>query len=221
MNKYIDHTLLKANAKKEDIIKLCDEAKQYKFKSVCINPYFVSLAKKKLKDSNVLVCTVIGFPLGANLTKTKILEAKQAIEDGADELDVVINISKFLDKGYYYIEEELKEIVKVAKDKLVKVIIETAYLTDEEITKACAIVNASKARFIKTSTGFAHQGATIDNIKLMKKATSIDVFIKASGGIKTYEDAKKMIEAGADRIGTSNGVEIMKGAKNNDTNSTY
>ena len=207
-NKYIDHTLLKAYAKEIDIKYLCDEAKGYNFKSVCVNPCFVKYAKEQLKDSDVLVCTVIGFPLGANSTKTKVFEAVDAINNGADEIDMVINISMVKDGNYEYVYNEIKEVKEAIKDHTLKVIIETCYLTEEEIRKVSIIVKDAKANFVKTSTGFGTAGATVENVKIIKDAVG-DFDIKASGGIKTKEDFEKMIEAGATRIGTSNGKNLI------------
>ena len=207
-NKYIDHTLLKAYAKEQDIYYLCNEAKEYNFKSVCVNPDFVSYAKEQLKGSDVLVCTVIGFPLGANTTKTKVFEAIDAINNGADEVDMVINISKVKDQDYDYIYNEIKEIKEAVKNHTLKVIIETCYLTAEEIKKVSLIVKEAKADFVKTSTGFGTGGATVENVKLIKEAVG-NFDIKASGGIKTKEDFDKMVEAGATRIGTSNGKNLI------------
>lgn len=207
-NKYIDHTLLKAYAKEIDIKYLCDEAKGYNFKSVCVNPCFVKFAKEQLKDSDVLVCTVIGFPLGSNTTKTKVFEAVDAINNGADEIDMVINISMVKDGNYEYVYNEIKEVKEAIKDHTLKVIIETCYLTEEEIRKVSIIVKEAKANFVKTSTGFGTAGATVENVKIIKDAVG-DFDIKASGGIKTKEDFEKMIEAGATRIGTSNGKNLI------------
>ena len=207
-NKYIDHTLLKAYAKEIDIKYLCDEAKGYNFKSVCVNPCFVKFAKEQLKDSDVLVCTVIGFPLGSNTTKTKVFEAVDAINNGADEIDMVINISMVKDGNYEYVYNEIKEVKEAIKDHTLKVIIETCYLTEEEIRKVSLIVKEAKANFVKTSTGFGTAGATVENVKIIKDAVG-DFDIKASGGIKTKEDFEKMIEAGATRIGTSNGKNLI------------
>lgn len=207
-SKYIDHTLLKAYAKEQDIYYLCEEAKEYNFKSVCVNPCFVKYAKEQLKGSSVLVCTVIGFPLGANTTKTKVFEAIDAIDNGADEVDMVINVSKVKDEDYDYIYNEIKAIKEAVGNHTLKVIIETCYLTAEEIKKVSLIVKEAHADFVKTSTGFGTGGATVENVKLIKEAVG-DFDIKASGGIKTKEDFEKMIEAGATRIGTSNGKNLI------------
>ena len=207
-SKYIDHTLLKAYVKEQDIYYLCNEAKEYNFKSVCVNPCFVKYAKEQLEGSSVLVCTVIGFPLGANTTKTKVFEAVDAINNGADEVDMVINVSKVKDGDFDYIYNEIKEIKEAVGNHTLKVIIETCYLTAEEIKKVSTIVKDAKADFVKTSTGFGSAGATVENVKLIKEAVG-DFDIKASGGIKTKEDFEKMIEAGATRIGTSNGKNLI------------
>jgi len=208
---YIDHTLLKADATNTDIKKLCKEAIQYEFFSVCVNPCYIKACKKYLKGTSVKICSVIGFPLGANDIKTKVFEAKQAIKNGADEIDVVINISKLKEKKYKYIEKELDNIVKVSKGKaLVKVIIETCLLTGEEIKSACQIVYASGVDYVKTSTGFSKYGARVEDVQLMKEICGDKIFIKASGGIKNFESMKNLIIAGARRIGTSHGVEIMQ-----------
>ena len=207
-SKYIDHTLLKAYAKEQDIYYLCEEAKEYNFKSVCVNPCFVKYAKEQLEGSGVLVCTVIGFPLGANTTKTKVFEAVDAINNGADEVDMVINVSKVKDGDFDYIYNEIKTIKEAVGNHTLKVIIETCYLTAEEIKKVSLIVKEAKADFVKTSTGFGSAGATVENVKLIKEAVG-DFDIKASGGIKTKEDFDKMVEAGATRIGTSNGKNLI------------
>jgi len=213
LNKYIDHTNLKANATKKDIKKLCDEAILYNFASVCINPFYVKYAWDLLKKSNVAVGTVIGFPLGANTTKIKVQEAKQALKDGAEELDVVINIGALKDGDYDYVEKEIVEMVEVAAGHVLKVIIETSYLTDDEIIKMCEICRDNFVHFIKTSTGFSDKGATVEAVSLMKQHAGDILEIKASGGIKTYDDAVALIDAGATRIGTSNGIKIMEGLK--------
>ena len=210
-NKYIDHTNLKAFASLEDIVKLCSEANYYKFKSVCVNPAYIETCKELLKGSNVLICTVIGFPLGQNTTDVKKFEVTDAIAKGADEVDVVLNVAEMKNKNYDYILNELKEVVKAADGVLVKLILETCYLTKEEIVKACELAKEAKVDYVKTSTGFGTGGATVEDVKLMKESISDNMKVKASGGIKTKEDFLKMIEAGASRIGTSNGVSIMEG----------
>ena len=210
LNKYIDHTLLKPAAKKDEIIKLCNEAKDYHFASVCVNPTYVPLASKLLKGSDVKVCTVIGFPLGANLLATKISETKQALVEGADEIDMVINIGRLKDKDDEYVEKEIAELKHVCKKNILKVIIETCLLTDEEKVRACTLAKKAGADYVKTSTGFSTGGATVDDIKLMRKTVGKEMGVKASGGVRTKEDALKMIEAGATRIGASSSLEIIK-----------
>ncbi|MBQ9182081.1 MAG: deoxyribose-phosphate aldolase [Bacilli bacterium] len=209
INKYIDHTNLKANAREEDIRKLCEEAKNNHFASVCVNPHFVELASSILEDTQVEVCTVIGFPLGANTIETKVYEAINAIEDGATEIDMVINIGAVKDKDYEYVKHEIEEVRNSIDGKTLKVIIETCYLTDEEIIKMTEICNETFVNYIKTSTGFGTRGASIHDIELINSAKNEILEIKASGGIKTYEDAIKYIEMGVTRIGTSNGVKIV------------
>lgn len=207
LNKYIDHTNLKSDTTKEKIIKLCKEAKQYGFYSVCVNPCFVSLAKKQLNGSEVKIACVIGFPLGANTTEIKKYEAQRAVLDGANELDMVINVGKLKDKDYVYVLNDINAVCEAGVD--VKVIIETSMLTNEEIIKMCEIVNLSNAKFIKTSTGFIGDGAKAEHIELMKKHINQNKKIKASGGIRDKQTFLKMINCGADRIGTSSGVSIL------------
>jgi deoxyribose-phosphate aldolase len=215
---FIDHTILKADAKASQVRKLCKEAIEYGFCSVCVNPSYVKACAKYLKDSNVKVCTVIGFPLGANSSKTKAFEAKQAIKEGATEIDVVINVAKLKDKKYSYVEKELTNIVKLSEGKaLVKVIIETCLLSADEIRKACEIVVASGADFVKTSTGFSKYGARVEDVEIMKDTVKDAILIKASGGISDFETMTAMIKAGANRIGTSKGVAIMEEIKQNST----
>lgn len=209
INKLIDHTLLKAFATENDILKICEEAKQYNFKSVCVNPANVSFAKKALEGSDVLVCTVIGFPLGANTIEVKAFETKDAIINGADEIDMVINVGKAKEHDYDYIEKEIAEVVKASNGKTVKVIIETCYLTDEEKVEVCKRAAKAKANFVKTSTGFGTGGATVSDVRLMKNSITDDMFVKASGGVRNLEDLQAMVEAGASRIGASSGVAIM------------
>ena len=211
INKYVDHTNLKAFASKKDIEKLCDEALRYNFASVCVNPYYVSLANELLIRSDVKVCTVIGFPLGQNTKEVKVYEAKAAIEEGADEIDMVINVAALKDQNYDYVKDEVKALREAAKDKVLKVIIETCYLTKEEIVIMTNICNEVGADFIKTSTGFGNSGASIDDVKLMNENKNDKLQIKASGGIKTYADAMNFINNGATRLGTSNGIKIMEG----------
>jgi len=221
LNKYIDHTLLKPEATVQEIIKLCEEARKYDFKSVCVNPSHVSYAKELLKDTGVLVCTVIGFPLGATTTAVKVFETKDAIKNGADEIDMVINIGRAKIGDYEYIEDEIRQVVKAAEGRTVKVIIETCLLTDEEKVKCCLAAKRANAHFVKTSTGFSTGGVTISDIKLMRETVGPDMGVKASGGVRTKEDALKMIENGATRIGTSSGVRIMEEEYHGDTNTAY
>ncbi|HHV26022.1 MAG TPA: deoxyribose-phosphate aldolase [Tissierellia bacterium] len=207
----IDHTLLKPEATKEMIEKLCSEAKEYNFFSVCVNPYYVKTAKEELEGSNVKIATVIGFPLGSTPKEVKAFEALEAIKNGADELDMVINIGALKDGDYTTVEEDIKAVVNEAADNaLVKVIIETCLLDDEEKKKACEIAKAAGADFVKTSTGFSTGGATVEDVKLMREVVGEDLGVKASGGIRDYETAKKMVEAGASRIGASSSIEIAK-----------
>ena len=211
INKLIDHTALKPNTNKESILKLIAEAKTYDFASVCVNPCWIELAHQELKNTDVKVCTVIGFPLGANTTEVKVFEAKDAIEKGAQEIDMVINIAMLKDKEYDYVENEIHQIVEAAKDKaIVKVIIETCLLTDEEKIKACELSQKAGADFVKTSTGFSTGGATVHDIALMRKTVGAEMGVKASGGVHTHEEALAMIEAGANRIGASAGVKLLK-----------
>ena len=214
-SKYIDHTQLKPVATEDDIKKLCDEAKKYDFFSVCVNPFYVSLAKNELKDSSVKVACVIGFPLGMNETEIKVMEAKKAVKDGADELDMVVNMGLFKSGKYDEVVKDINAVCNLGAD--VKVIIETSELTSDEVAKMCEIVNKSDALFIKTSTGFVGEGARLDDIKLMKKLMNPGKQIKASGGIRDAKAFMDMIDAGANRIGTSSGAKIMAelGAENN------
>ncbi|HFI0694289.1 TPA: deoxyribose-phosphate aldolase [Streptococcus suis] len=213
LNKYIDHTVLKPETTKEQVAKVLEEAKEYDFASVCINPTWVSFAAEGLKGTDVKVCTVIGFPLGANTSAVKAFETKDAIENGADEIDMVINIGALKSKNYDLVLEDIKAVVTASGDKLVKVIIETCLLTDEEKVKACELSKEAGADFVKTSTGFSTGGATVEDVALMRKTVGPDMGVKASGGARSYEDAIAFIEAGASRIGASSGVAIMKGEK--------
>ena len=207
----IDHTILKATATKDDVVKLCNEAKEYGFFSVCINPANIELAKEELKGSDVKVCTVIGFPLGANTSAVKAFETKDAIAKGADEVDMVINIGKLKDRDLEYVKNDIKAVVDAAKNKaLTKVIIETCLLTDEEKVNCCLAAKRAHATFVKTSTGFGTGGATAEDIKLMRETVGPEMGVKASGGIRNLEDLEKMVEFGATRIGTSAGVAIME-----------
>lgn len=211
LNNYIDHTNLKNTATLKDIEKLCNEAIKYHFASVCVYPYYVPLVKKLLDKSTVAVCTVIGFPMGENTKETKVFEAINAVENGADEIDMVINISALKNKDYDYIKEEIEEIRDSIDGKVLKVIIETSLLTKEEIVKMTKICNETFVNFIKTSTGFGEYGARVEDVELINENKSDVLEIKASGGIKTLQAAEELIKAGATRIGTSNGVAIMKG----------
>ena len=216
LNKYIDHTLLKPEATKTQIENLCKEAIKYDFASVCVNPTHVAYCAKLLKNSDVKVCTVIGFPLGSNTTETKVFETKNAIENGADEIDMVINIGALKDKNYNFVKEDIESVVKAANSKLVKVILETCLLTEEEVKEACKLSQEARADYVKTSTGFSKSGASVEMVKIMYDTVHDTMKVKASGGVRTYDDAIKMIEAGASRIGTSNGVGIVTGHEGKD-----
>jgi len=208
--KMIDHTVLKADATKEMVTIIIKEAIKYEFASVCINPTWVSYASEMLKDSNVKVCTVIGFPLGANTSAVKAFETKDAINNGADEIDMVINIGALKDKNYQLVEDDIRAVVEASDGKTVKVIIETCLLTEDEIVKASELSMNAKATFVKTSTGFSTRGAIVKDVVLMKQTVGDVLEIKASGGVKTKEDLEAMVEAGATRIGTSSGVSLVK-----------
>ena len=209
--KMIDHTLLKQDASSEAIVKLCAEAKEFHFASVCVNPGFVPLAAKELKGSDVKVCTVVGFPLGATLPESKAYEAKLAIEAGATEVDMVLNDSMAKEHNYAYIEDEVRLVKKACGKILLKVILETCLLTEEEIIECCKACVRAGADYVKTSTGFSKGGATVEAVKLMRAAVGPNVGVKASGGIHNRAEAEAMIEAGASRIGASCGVAIVKG----------
>lgn len=211
MNEFFDSTLLKSISTKEDIKKLCMDAKKYNFATVCINPCYVSYASELLKGSNVKVCTVIGFPLGANTTKIKVEEALDAVKNGACEIDMVINVGYLKDKDYDYIKNEILEIKKAIDGKVLKVIIETCYLDEEEIKIMTEICNETEADYIKTSTGFGSRGASYEDVEIINKYKNDKLKVKASGGIRTKEDAEKYIELGVSRIGTSNAVKMMEG----------
>lgn len=212
LNKHIEHTLLKQDAKLEDFIKLFNEAKAHKFLGVCINPAYVKLAKENLKDNDVKVVTVIGFPLGANRSDVKAFEASKAVEDGADEIDMVINVTAIKNKDYDFVVNDIKAVKAACKDKPLKVILETDLLEKDEIKKACELCVEAKADLVKTSTGFVKGGvgAKTEDVKLMYETVSpYGLKVKASGGIRDKETAVKMIEAGAERLGTSSGVKIV------------
>jgi deoxyribose-phosphate aldolase len=209
-NKLIDHTLLKQDAQPEQIVKLCDEAKQFDFMSVCVNPAYVPLAAKCLEDSDVKVCTVIGFPLGMSLTKTKVEEAVLCVKEGAQEVDMVINVGMLKAGHDDYVREEIREIKQAVGSKIIlKVIIESCLLNNDEIVRACKAAKEAGADFVKTSTGFSTGGATVEAVKLMRETVGPEMGVKASGGVRTHEDLIKMVEAGANRIGTSSGAKII------------
>ncbi|SDK24217.1 deoxyribose-phosphate aldolase [Paenibacillus sp. ov031] len=210
--KMIDHTLLRADATQSEMAKLTEEAKQYQFASVCVNPGWVAYAAEQLQGTGVDICTVIGFPLGASTSETKAFETKDAIAKGATEVDMVINISALKDGKDEFVEQDIRAVVEAAAGKaLVKVIIETCLLTDEEKVRACQAAVKAGADFVKTSTGFSTGGATPEDIALMRRTVGPDVGVKASGGVRSLEDMQKMIDAGATRIGASSGVKIMQG----------
>lgn len=208
-NKMIDHTVLKADTPLETIKRICDEAMEYGFASVCINPCHVAYCADYLKDSDVNVCTVIGFPLGANTSAVKAFETKDAIANGADEIDMVMNIGALKDKNYDLVRNDVKAVVEAANGTLVKVILETCLLTEDEIKKACELCVEAKADYVKTSTGFSTRGATIEDVQIMKAAVQGKAKVKAAGGVRTHEDMVKIVEAGADRIGTSAGCSLV------------
>lgn len=222
IHKMIDHTKLGANVSREQIDQLIEEAKTYRFKSVCVNPIWVSYARHALKETDVLVCTVIGFPHGTHQTSVKRFEADTAVIDGADELDMVINVSALKQKKDEDVKKDIQAVVEAGQGRIVKVILETCYLNPEEIERACKIAVEAGAHFVKTSTGFGPSGAKVEDVMLMKKAVNGRALVKASGGVRTYDDAMKMIEAGASRIGTSNGVDIVNQRRvNHDSNTSY
>jgi deoxyribose-phosphate aldolase len=205
----IDHTQLKPEATFDDIKKLCTEAKQYNFYSVCVNSFFVPFAKEQLKDSDVKIASVVGFPLGAMDTASKTFEAERAIRAGADEIDMVINIGALKSKEYKIVEEDIRSVVKAVSPHIVKVIIETCLLTDTEKIIACTIAASAGAQYVKTSTGFNKAGAKVEDVKLMRSVVGKKIGVKAAGGIHTFEDAVAMVKAGASRIGASRSVQIV------------
>lgn len=209
-NKMIDHTVLKADTPLETVKRICDEAMEYGFASVCINPCHIAYCADYLKDSDVNVCTVIGFPLGANTSAVKVFETKDAIANGADEIDMVMNIGALKDKNYDLVRDDVKAVVEAANGTLVKVILETCLLTEDEIKKACELCVEAKADYVKTSTGFSTRGATIEDVRIMKEAVHGKAKVKAAGGVRTPEDMVKIVAAGADRIGTSAGCSLVK-----------
>lgn len=209
--KLIDHTILKPAATRADVQKICEEAKHYGFASVCVNPFWVPFAAELLKNSDVKVCTVIGFPLGATTTAAKVYEAQDALKNGADELDMVINIGALKNKEYEVVLQDIASVRQACRGAVLKVIIETSELTDEEKVKACELAAQAGADFVKTSTGFAKGGATAADVALMRKSIPAHMQVKASGGIRSKEDFDTMIAAGATRIGASSGVKIVEG----------
>lgn len=211
ITQWIDHTLLKADATALDIVRICDEAKQFGFFSVCINPAFVSLAKDQLNNSNVKVCTVVGFPLGASTTAVKAFETQNAVQNGADEIDMVANIGAIKGGDWKLVEDDIREVVKAADGRLVKVILETCLLAREQIIRGSQISKSAGAQFVKTSTGFSTSGATTQDVALMRQAVGPDFGVKASGGLKTLNDFEAMIQAGANRLGTSSAAQILRG----------
>ena len=215
INRIIDHTLLKPESTEEQIDKLLEEAKEYNFFSVCVNPVWVKKCAESLKDSDVKVCTVIGFPLGANTKETKAFETKNALDNGEDEIDMVINIGLLKSKKFDAVKEEIEELAKICHNEgaILKVILENCLLTKEEIVKACELSDEAGADFVKTSTGFSTSGADSSDVALMKKSVSDRVKVKASGGIRDYKKSLEMIENGADRLGVSAGVNIYKESK--------
>lgn len=210
LNKYIDHTILKATASSSDVKKLCEEAIEHEFYSVCVNGCYVADAKQLLEGTDVKVAAVVGFPLGAMTTAAKVFEAKEAVENGASEIDMVINVAKLKDGEFEYVENEIRQIKDAIGDNVLKVIIETCYLTDEEKVKACELSLTAKADFVKTSTGFGTGGATYEDVKLMKSVVGDNAKVKASGGVRDKETAQKYVDLGAERLGTSSGIEIVK-----------
>lgn len=210
LNKYIDHTILKATASNSDVQKLCEEAIEHEFYSVCVNGCYVADAKQLLQGTDVKVAAVVGFPFGAMTTAAKVFEAKEAVENGASEIDMVINVAKLKDGEFEYVENEIRQIKEAIGDNVLKVIIETCYLTDEEKVKACELSLVAKADFVKTSTGFGTGGATYEDVTLMKSVVGDNAKVKASGGVRDKETAQKYVELGAERLGTSSGIDIVK-----------
>ncbi|HLS61476.1 MAG TPA: deoxyribose-phosphate aldolase [Virgibacillus sp.] len=211
---FIDHTLLKPEATRAEIDKLLEEAIEYEFAAVCVNPYWVTYCRDQVKETNVQVCTVIGFPLGATTTETKVFEAKQAVANGASEVDMVINIGELKANQDDFVQEDIRAVVEAVKGKaLTKVIIETVLLTDSEKKRACQLAKAAEADFVKTSTGFSGGGASVADIKLMRETVGPDIGVKASGGVRDFETARDMIDAGTTRIGASAGIRIVQEAR--------
>lgn len=216
--KYIDHTILKMDATKDEVIQICKEAKENSFFSVCVNSSYIPLVAQELQGSEVKVCCVVGFPLGACLTSVKAYEAKKAIEAGANEIDMVINVGFLKSGDFAFVKEDIRAVKEACGEVLLKVILETCLLSDEEIIKVCDFAKEVGADFVKTSTGFSKSGASIHAVELMRKTVGENIGVKASGGVRSQEDAKAMIEAGANRLGSSNGLSIIKGEK---ASSTY
>lgn len=214
INRMIDHTLLKAESSQDQIKQLCQEAKDHDFFSVCVQPTWISLCKEELAGSGVKIATVIGFPLGANTTETKVFEAKDAIEKGADEIDMVINIGALKSGQDQLVEDEIRAIKEAIGDHILKVIIETCLLTEDEKIRACQLTLKAGGDYVKTSTGFSTGGAKLEDVKLMKDQVKDQAKVKASGGIRDFATAQKMVEAGADRLGVSAGIAIVEGEKN-------
>lgn len=211
---FIDHTLLKPEATRAEIDKLLQEAIEHEFAAVCVNPYWVTYCRDQVKETNVQVCTVIGFPLGATTTETKVFEAKQAVANGASEVDMVINIGELKANQDDFVQEDIRAVVEAVKGKaLTKVIIETVLLTDSEKKRACQLAKAAEVDFVKTSTGFSGGGASVADIKLMRETVGPDIGVKASGGVRDFETARDMIDAGATRIGASAGIKIVQEAR--------
>ncbi|MFA6617811.1 MAG: deoxyribose-phosphate aldolase [Candidatus Neomarinimicrobiota bacterium] len=213
LSKYIDHTLLKPQATEAELKKLCEEAIQYDFAAVCVNPCNVAYCASILESTKIKLASVVGFPLGASIPSIKSAETLMAVEDGANEIDMVINIGALKDKKYELVEADIKAVVDSAEFNTVKVIIETCLLSDEEKVKACELARSAGAHFVKTSTGFSTGGATVEDVELMYKTVGKELKVKASGGVRTYEDAQALIDAGASRIGASSGLAILEGNK--------
>ena len=209
----IDHTILKADATESEVLKICEEAKQYKFASVCVNPFYVKLVSEQLQDTGIDTTSVVGFPLGASISEIKAFETRKAIEDGASEIDMVINIGALKDRDLDIVREDITDVVSEADGTVVKVIIEACLLTDKEKIIACELAKECGANFVKTSTGFSTSGATVEDVRLMRKTVGSDMGVKASGGIRTLEDLKAMVDAGATRIGASASVAIIEQSK--------
>lgn len=214
LNQYIDHTLLKPEATREQIIQLCQEASVHQFAAVCVNPIWVSLCSEQLAGTGVQVATVVGFPLGASTSEVKAFEAKEAVAQGATEIDMVLNVGALKSKEFEWVKKDVAAVVEAAKDKaIVKVILETGLLTDDEIVQASKLSVEAGAHFVKTSTGFGPGGATVPHIELMRRTVGPDIGVKASGGVRDYETALAMVEAGATRIGASASISIVTGKK--------